>query len=97
MKTPIIIFGSQFFLNSITWITQKILGVYLCMVFEICFFFLKNKGNKENIKTTFGPSFFFFFCSEKYGEHKIYLIQIIRTIFRNYQNSVLCVFKNCSQ
>ena len=60
-KTPIIIFGSHFFLNSITWITQKILGVYLCMVFEICFFVLKNKGNKENIKTTFGPSFFFFF------------------------------------
>ena len=42
-----------FFLYSITWITQKILGVYLCMAFEICFFVLKNKGNKENTKTTY--------------------------------------------
>ena len=51
-------FSSHFF-NSITRITKKIIGVYLFMVFEICLFVLKKKGNKEHTKTTFGPSFFF--------------------------------------
>ena len=71
---------SSHFFNSITRITNKIIGVYLFMVFEICLFVLKKKGNKEHTKITFGPRFFF--CSEKYGERKNYLIQRTRTIFR---------------
>ena len=61
-----------------------------CSVFENYILFLKNKKNKKIMKDVFYSFFLFFRNTENIK------IQRIRTNFREHQNGVPYVFKNCS-